>query len=143
MLLTLFHRNNIHKASINISFRYYPQSIIFGYAGLLHISMQSVLPYIIISLSVEMIYHHFSFQNLLVINLFQTPYLYSLLFTKFFYHLFFFQGTNYQFTLLHGYNVTIQALDYHLTLIGCMDNAVLAFIQSNIFTNFGIAIFIL
>ena len=45
--------------------------------------------------------------------------------------------------MLFCHNVTIQALNYHLTFIGCMDNTVLAFIQSNVFAYFGIAIFVL
>lgn len=34
-------------------------------------------------------------------------------------------------SILHGYNLAIQALNHHHTLIDCMNHAVLAFIQSS------------
>lgn len=65
------------------------------------------------------------------------------LFSKLLYSLLLLQRANKQLSMLFCHNVTIQALNYHLTFIGCMDNTVLAFIQSNVFTHFGIAILIL
>ena len=65
------------------------------------------------------------------------------LFPKFFSSLFFLQVTDQQMSVLFGYDIAIQALNYHLTFIGCMNHTVLVFIQADIFANFGIAIFIL
>lgn len=45
--------------------------------------------------------------------------------------------------MLFGYNIAIQALDYHLALIGCMNHAVLAFIQTDVLAYLGIASLIL
>ena len=44
--------------------------------------------------------------------------------------------------MLFGYNIAIQALDYHLALIGCMNHAVLAFIQTDVLAHLGITILI-
>ena len=45
--------------------------------------------------------------------------------------------------MLFGYDIAIQALNYHLAFIGCMNRTVLAFIQSDILAYLGIAILIL
>ena len=45
--------------------------------------------------------------------------------------------------MLLGYDIAIQALNYHLAFIGCMNHAVLAFIQTDILTHLGIAILVL
>ena len=46
-------------------------------------------------------------------------------------------------SVLLGYDIAIQALNYHLAFIGCMNHAVLAFIQSDIITYLSIASLIL
>ena len=43
-----------------------------------------------------------------------------------------FQGTDKKLSILLGYDIAIQALNYHLAFIGCMNHAVLAFIQSDV-----------
>ena len=45
--------------------------------------------------------------------------------------------------MLLGYDIAIQALNYHLAFIGCMNHAVLTFIQSDVLAYLGIAIIIL
>ena len=35
-------------------------------------------------------------------------------------------------SILLGYDIAIQALNYHLAFIGCMNHAVLAFIQADV-----------
>ena len=45
--------------------------------------------------------------------------------------------------MLLGYDIAIQALNYHLAFIGCMYHAVLAFIQSDVLAYLGIASLIL
>lgn len=57
-----------------------------------------------------------------------------MLLSKFFNSLFFFQRTNKQLSILLGYDIAIQALNYYLAFIGCMNYAVLAFIQSDAIT---------
>ena len=57
--------------------------------------------------------------------------------------LFFFQRADKQLSILFGYDIAIQALNYYLAFIGCMDHAVLAFVQSDVLAYFGIAILIL
>ena len=42
--------------------------------------------------------------------------------------------TNKQLSILLGYDIAIQALNYYLAFIGCMNYAVLAFIQSDAIT---------
>ena len=61
------------------------------------------------------------------------------LFSKLLDSLFFLQRTNQQLSILLGNDIAIQALDYHLAFIGCMDHTVLAFIQADIITKLGIA----
>ena len=65
------------------------------------------------------------------------------LLSKLFNPLFFFQRADKQLSILLGYYIAIQALNYYLTFIGCMDHAVLAFIQSDVITYLGIASLIL
>ena len=57
---------------------------------------------------------------------------YSLLFPKLFNPLFFLQRANKQLSILLGYDIAIQALNYHLAFIGCMNHTVLAFIQTDV-----------
>ena len=45
--------------------------------------------------------------------------------------------------MLLGYDIAIQALNYYLAFIGCMDHTVLAFVQPDVIAYFGIAILIL
>ena len=45
--------------------------------------------------------------------------------------------------MLLGYYIAVQALNYHLAPIGCMNHAVLAFIQADVLAYLGIAILIL
>ena len=45
--------------------------------------------------------------------------------------------------MLLGYDIAIQSLNYHLAFIGCMNHAVLTFIQSDILAYLGIASLIL
>ena len=52
----------------------------------------------------------------------------NLLFSKLFNSLFLFQRTNQQLSELLGYDIAIQAQNYHLALIGSMNYEVLAFI---------------
>ena len=59
---------------------------------------------------------------------------YRPLFSKLFNPLFLFQRANKQLSILLGYDIAIQALNYHLAFIGCMNHAVLAFIQSDAIT---------
>ena len=66
-----------------------------------------------------------------------------LLFPKLFNSLFLFQRANKQLSILLGYDIAIQALNYHLAFIGCMNHAVLAFIQANVLAYLGIASLIL
>ena len=69
---------------------------------------------------------------------------YSLmLFSKLVYPLFFLQGANKQLSVLLGYDIAIQTLNNHLAFIGCMNHAVLAFIQADVLTHLSIAILIL
>ena len=63
--------------------------------------------------------------------------------SKFLDSLFLLQGANKQLSMLFRHNITIQALHYHLALIGNMNYTVLAIIKSNVLANLGIAIFIL
>ena len=57
--------------------------------------------------------------------------------------LFLFQRANKQLSILLGYDIAIQALNYHLAFIGCMNHAVLAFIQADVLAYLGIASLIL
>ena len=64
---------------------------------------------------------------------------YSLvLVSKFLKSLFLFQRANKQLSILLGYDIAIQALNHHLAFIGCMNHAVLAFIQANVLAYLGI-----
>ena len=64
---------------------------------------------------------------------------YCHLFPKLFNSLFLFQRADKQLSILLGYYIAIQALNHHLAFIGCMNHAVLAFIQTDILTHLGIA----
>ena len=55
------------------------------------------------------------------------------LLSKLFNPLFLLQGADKQLSILLGNDIAIQALNYHLTFIGYMNHAVLAFIQSDAF----------
>ena len=66
-----------------------------------------------------------------------------LLFSKFLNSLFLFQRANKQLSVLLGYDIAIQALNNHLAFIGCMNHAVLAFIQTDVLAYLGIASLIL
>ena len=46
--------------------------------------------------------------------------------------LFFFQRADKQLSILFGYDIAIQALNYYFAFIGCMNHAVLAFILSDV-----------
>ena len=65
------------------------------------------------------------------------------LLSKLFNPLFLLQRADKQLSILLGYDIAIQALNYHLAFIGCMNHAVLAFIQSNVLAYLGIASLIL
>ena len=65
------------------------------------------------------------------------------LLSKLFNPLFLLQGADKQLSILLGYDIAIQALNYHFTFIGCMNHAVLAFIQSDVLAYLGIASLIL
>ena len=67
----------------------------------------------------------------------------NILLSKLLNPLYFFQRANKQMSILLGYDIAIQALNYHLALIGCMNHAVLAFIQSDVLAYLGIASLIL
>ena len=45
--------------------------------------------------------------------------------------------------MLFGYDVAIQALNYHLAFIGDVDYAVLAVIEADFFTYLGVAVIVL
>ena len=62
---------------------------------------------------------------------------------KIFNSLFLFQRTDKQLSILLSYNITIHTLNYHLAFIGCMNHAVLTFIQSDVLAYLGIASLIL
>ena len=53
------------------------------------------------------------------------------------------QGANKQLSILLGNDIAIQTLNYHLAFIGCMNHAVLAFIQADVLAYLGIASLIL
>ena len=53
------------------------------------------------------------------------------LFSKILDSLLLFQRTNQQLSILLGYDIAVQALNYYLAFIGCMNHAVLAFILSD------------
>ena len=57
--------------------------------------------------------------------------------------LFLFQRADKQLSILLGYDVAIQALNYYFAFIGCMYHAVLAFIQADVLAYLGIACLIL
>ena len=57
--------------------------------------------------------------------------------------LFLLQRADKQLAVLLGYYIAVQALNYHLTFIGCMNHAVFAFIQADVLANLGIASLIL
>ena len=65
------------------------------------------------------------------------------LFSQVFNPLFLFQWADKQLTVLLDYDIAIQAMNYHLAFIGCMNHAVLAFIQSDIITYLSITSLIL
>ena len=65
------------------------------------------------------------------------------LLSEFFDSLFLFQRANKQLSILLGYDIAIQALNYPLAFIGCMNHAVLAFIQADVLAYLGIASLIL
>ena len=57
--------------------------------------------------------------------------------------LFLLQRADKQLAVLLGYDIAIQALNYHLAFICCMNYAILAFIQANVLAYLGIASLIL
>ena len=59
---------------------------------------------------------------------------YRPLFSKLFNSLFLFQRANKQLSILLGYDIAIQSLNYHLAFIGCMNHAVPAIIQTDVLT---------
>ena len=65
------------------------------------------------------------------------------LFSKVLDSLFLFQRANKQLSVLLGNDIVIQALNYHLAFIGCMNHTVLAFIQADVLAYLGIASLIL
>ena len=65
------------------------------------------------------------------------------LLSKLFNPLFLLQRADKQLSILLGYDIAIQALDYHLAFIGCMNHTVLAFMQSDVLAYLGIASLIL
>ena len=65
------------------------------------------------------------------------------LLSKLFNPLFLLQRADKQLSILLGYDIAIQALNYHLAFIGCMYHAVLAFIQADVIAYLGIASLIL
>ena len=65
------------------------------------------------------------------------------LLSKLFNPLFLLQRADKQLAVLLGYYIAIQALNYHLAFICCMNYAILAFIQSDVLAYLGIAILIL
>ena len=65
------------------------------------------------------------------------------LLSKLFNPLFLLQRADKQLAVLLGYDIAIQALNYHLAFIGCMNHAVLAFIQADILAYLDIASLIL
>lgn len=66
-----------------------------------------------------------------------------MLFPKLFNSLLLFQRADKQLSVLLGYDIAIQSLNHHLAFIGCMNHAVLAFIQANVLAYLGIASLIL
>ena len=65
------------------------------------------------------------------------------LISKFFDSLLLFQRADKQLSVLLGYNIAIQTLNYHLAFISSMYHAVLASIQADVLANFGITSLIL
>ena len=57
--------------------------------------------------------------------------------------LFLFQRADKKLAVLLGYDIAIQALNYHLAFIGCMNHTVFAFIQADVLAYLGIACLIL
>ena len=51
--------------------------------------------------------------------------------------LFFFQRADKQLSILFGYDIAIQALNYYLAFIGCMDHAVVAIVETYFFAYLG------
>ena len=51
--------------------------------------------------------------------------------------LFLFQRADKQLSILLGYDIAIQALNYYLAFIGCMDHAVLAIVETYVFAYLG------
>ena len=45
--------------------------------------------------------------------------------------------------MLFGYDVAVQSLNHDLGFVGCMDNAVVAIVEADVFAYFGVAIFVL
>ena len=45
--------------------------------------------------------------------------------------------------MLFGYDVAIQALNYHLAFIGCMNHAVFAVVEEDVLANLGVAVIVL
>ena len=62
------------------------------------------------------------------------------LLSKLFNPLFLLQRADKQLSILLGYDIAIQALNYHLALIGRMNHAVLAFIQSDVLAYLGVSV---
>ena len=60
------------------------------------------------------------------------PWKYLKLISKLLNSLLLFQGTDKQLSILLGYDIAIQALNYYLAFIGCMNYAVLSFIQADV-----------
>ena len=67
----------------------------------------------------------------------------SIIFQTLFNSLFLFQRANKLLSVLLGYDIAIQALNYHLAFIGCRKHVVLAFIQSDVLAYLSIASLIL
>ena len=65
------------------------------------------------------------------------------LLSKLFNPLFLLQRADKQLSILLGYDIAIQALNYYFAFIGCMYHAVLAFIQSDVLAYLSIASLIL
>lgn len=60
------------------------------------------------------------------------PWKYFKLISKLFNPMFLLQGADKQLSILLGYDIAIQTLNYHPAFIGCMNYAVLSFIQADV-----------
>ena len=54
--------------------------------------------------------------------------------------LFFFQRADKQLSILFGYDIAIQALNYYLAFIGCMNHAVVAIVETYVFAYLGVSV---